>query len=138
MFIRSIVFTILSYSIITPVFANSSAIDKETDACMDKNPSTLGMQECHENAYKSWDNELNKVYKKLAGSQNKGVKAQLKISELNWITFRDSEIKFIEKMYQSQEGTYWGTVAGEMKINIVKNRVLVLQSYVDSLSPENP
>jgi len=117
--------------------ASANPIDKKADACMEKNYSTVGMQDCQETAYKEWDAALNTAYKALQKAQGSDkAKAALKASQQKWLKFRDSELNFINKMYQDQEGTYWGTVAGGAKTDLIKTRVQTLQERLDSLSPE--
>jgi len=104
---------------------------------MEKNYSTVGMQECQATAYKEWDTALNTVYKELRKAQGSDkAKAALKASQQQWLKFRDSELTFIEKMYQTQQGTYWGTVASGAKTDLIKTRVQTLQAHLESLSPE--
>lgn len=136
---NTIALTILLSSFISaPSFADKiSPIDKENEACKEKNYSTIGMQECNEKTYKAWDAELNKVYKALRKAQgSKEAKAALKTSQQHWLKFRDSELNFINKMYQAQQGTYWGTVAGSTKVALIRTRVKTLQADLASLSPE--
>jgi uncharacterized protein YecT (DUF1311 family) len=130
---------LLSIFISSASFANKiPPIDKTNETCKEKNYSTLGMQECDAKAYKDWDAELNKIYKALREAQgSKPAKNALKASQLHWLKFRDSELNFINKMYQAQQGTYWGTVASSTKIALIRTRVQTLQADLASLSPEN-
>ncbi len=94
----------------------AAEIKKESESCMDKALSTVDMQACNEKAYREWDEKLNTAYGALQedlGSEK--AKAALKTSQQHWLKFRDTELTFIDKMYQAQQGTYWGTVAGGMK-----------------------
>lgn len=119
--------------------AATAEIKEMTTPCMDKALSTVDMQACHENAYRDWDEKLNRAYKALqddVGSDE--ARAALKTSQQHWLKFRDAELAFINKMYQAQQGTYWGTVAGSMKVQLIKTRVQILEGYLDSLSPEQP
>lgn len=124
---------------IDAAIAAAADIKEMNKSCMDKALSTVDMQTCHEQAYRDWDEKLNRAYKALqddVGSD--AARAALKTSQQHWLKFRDAELTFINKMYQAQQGSYWGTVAGSMKVQLIKTRVETLEGYLDSLSPEQP
>jgi uncharacterized protein YecT (DUF1311 family) len=135
---KSIATAVLMASMSLSVSAiETDAIDKTTSDCMEKNYSTVGMQECSKAAYKQWDEALNTIYAQLEKDPKTGAEgvATLKESQRNWLKFRDSEAQFINKFYSNQEGTYWGTIAGDMKLEAIRIRVKTLQSYLESLNP---
>lgn len=59
-------------------------IDKAYDACTEKNPTTGGLVECAETAYKKWDLELNKNYQALMRRLKPAGKQLLKSSQVSW------------------------------------------------------
>ena len=46
----------------------SHPIDKAYDACTEKNPTTGGLVECAETAYKKWDLELTRTIERCCGN----------------------------------------------------------------------
>lgn len=111
------------------------SIDKTTQACVDKNSTTIGMMECLEKAFKEWDKELNKVYNALLKEVSATGKENLKNAQKQWLTYRDAEFKAINAIYDL-EGTMWGLVAAEARNTVIKDRVLTLQNYSAGLHPE--
>lgn len=112
-----------------------SPIDKTTQACMDKNSSTLGMRECLDKAFKEWDKELNKVYNTLLKELSATGKENLKNSQKQWLTYRDAEFKAIGAIYDL-EGTLWPLTMATARNDVLKYRVLTLQGYLAGLHPE--
>jgi len=111
--------------------AEKHKIDKELDACMDKNPSTAGMVECIDKAAKQWDDELNRYYKLLAAALDKEGQANLKKSQLEWIKLRDADIKLIDSVYSKKEGTMYVPMVANSIMELTRKRALELKSYYE-------
>ncbi len=92
------------------------------------------MKGCSLQAYEDWDAELNKVYKALKKSElDAKVKKQIKQAQRKWLKYRNTEFKAIDAIYDAEKrggGTMWGLLAADAKVEIVKNRVLVLSGYL--------
>jgi uncharacterized protein YecT (DUF1311 family) len=58
---------------------------------------------------------------------------KLRAAQQQWLVFRDNEFEFIEKFYRNMEGTMWKIVEADRRNNIVRQRVLELTSYYDTL-----
>ena len=91
-------------------------IDTDTEACLDKDSSTAGMITCLDEAIKSWDAELNRVYKALQSELNANAQKELKEAQRQWIKYRDAEFEAIGALYRSiyetmGGGTMWRTWA---------------------------
>jgi uncharacterized protein YecT (DUF1311 family) len=108
-------------------------IDKALKACLDKNYSTMEMVQCLDQAYISWDKELNQVYKLLGNQLKPADKNILKQAQLDWLKYRDSEFQLINMVYSQLQGTMYIPVAVDRKIKIVKTRTLELSNYLDIL-----
>lgn len=106
-------------------------IDKALDACIDKNGSTAGMVECMDKAYAAWDKELNKVYGELMRTLSAKQKEALKLSELEWIKYRDLEFKFIDSIYDTMEGTMYIPMRIAARVEVIRKRALELQGRLD-------
>lgn len=112
------------------VFAqNENQIDSELTACMDKDPSTMGVLRCIDSAYKKWDDELNNNYQRLMDLLDDEAKNKLKESERKWAEYRDLEFKNIESIYSKKEGTMYLPMMAIDKMNVIKKRALQLMDY---------
>jgi len=117
--------------------AHEHPIDIKTQTCLDNNYQTNEkMKGCSLQAYEDWDAELNKVYKALKSSKlHAKVKEQIKQAQRKWLKYRNTEFKAIDAIYDGLSekrggGTMWGLLAVDVKVEIVKNRVLVLSGYL--------
>ncbi|MDM8562650.1 DUF1311 domain-containing protein [Candidatus Marithioploca araucensis] len=116
-------------------------IDIKTEACMEKDYSTLGMMNCSAQSEKLWDTELNRVYRGLQSQLNEKAKKQLKNAQLQWLKYRNAEFKAIDEIYsvlyeKSGGGTMWRLLPINAKVEIIKERVLVLTGYLTNFKPE--
>lgn len=105
-------------------------LDRELQACIEKDSSTLGMKQCNWKFQKKWDAELNRFYALLGGDQNRA----LREAQLAWIRMRDAEWRWIEARYgqiykESGGGTMWGLLATGDKMEVVRKRALELRAF---------
>ena len=107
-------------------------IDTKLNACMDKNPSTAGMIQCLDEAYRAWDGLLNTSYNGLLATMKPVQQGKLRNLQRQWLAFRDAEFAFINEFYPTQ-GTMWVPVRMSERVEIVKSRALQLSSYLESL-----
>ena len=108
-------------------------IDKAYDACMEKAMSTAEMRDCADEAYKKWDKEMNRAYKRLMEQLDDKGKAELKASQLKWIEYRDLETKLMDRVYSRLQGTMYIPMRAYSSVRLVKDRALTLGSYLDLL-----
>ena len=113
-------------------------IDAALEICTEKNPTTGGMVNCNDVAYKKWDQELNKTYQTLMSKLKPAGKQLLKSAQLSWITYRDNEFKLIDSIYDDIPGTMYIPMRIEEKAQIVKQRALDLASRLDMLGETEP
>lgn len=110
-------------------------IDIQLEKCLDSpdNYSTAGMTDCISDAIDAWDKELNKNYKLLMSVLSEEEKELLKKSQRTWITFRDNEMAFSNKMYINMNGSMWLIVAAQRKCDFIRQRTLELKEYYSIL-----
>jgi uncharacterized protein YecT (DUF1311 family) len=113
--------------------AKEHPIDRSLNACLEKNLSTQGMNQCLGQAYDAWDKELNRVYNELARKLQPAARAALKTAQLEWLKFRDEEFKLIESIYQGFEGTMYIPMQSNSRMEIIKKRTLTLTDYLELL-----
>ena len=109
-------------------------IEQALSLCLSQtqNMTTAGMNECTYEATEAWDKELNNVYKQLMNALTKKGKESLKISQRQWLKFRDQEIEYINTMYNREMfiGTMYSTMRASDIMQLTKERTLQLTSYV--------
>lgn len=107
-----------------------SKSDQDLEKCLSQRNSTAGQVSCVSSARDSWDKELNKTYISLSQKLSKTGKKELVEAQRNWILFRDSEFKLIDKYYLDiKKGTLFYVIAENKKLEIVKERALQLKDY---------
>ncbi|GBC61791.1 hypothetical protein DENIS_2753 [Desulfonema ishimotonii] len=109
---------------------NSHPITVRLNRCMDRDTSTAGMVNCLGVAYDSWDRELNRVYGELMARLNPKEKKALKTAQLAWLRYRDREFESIGSIYAGFDGTMYRPMHIDSRVAIVRQRVLILLSYL--------
>jgi uncharacterized protein YecT (DUF1311 family) len=114
--------------------AKPHPIEVKSKACYDKAVSTHDMIECADKDYTAWDKEMNKVYQALLKKVDKSAQTMLRESQRAWITYRDNAFKFSDDFMGKMDGTMWQPISIERKTDLVKERAIFLQRYLDDLS----
>ncbi len=119
------------FTLIISVFSFAqNKIDADLEKCLSQRNSTAGQVSCVSSARDSWDKELNKSYISLSQKLSKNGKKELVEAQRNWILFRDSEFKLIDKYYfDVKKGTLFYVIAENKKLEIVKERALQIIDY---------
>lgn len=97
----------------------------------ENNQNTLGITDCDIQAEEEWDKELNKVYNTLMKKLKPKGKEALKTSQKVWLKFRDQEYAAIDAMFSGHDGSIWVNVRSSLSMKVVRNRVLVLEDYLE-------
>lgn len=114
-----------------PVFSTTGKhpIDKLQSRWEDNDSSTYGILGAQKAAYKLWDLELNRVYKRLMKGLKTDQRKALRTSQRKWIAYRDAEIESVQAIYGQKEGTVWGIVGSASVIDLTKSQMQRLSSY---------
>jgi uncharacterized protein YecT (DUF1311 family) len=114
-------------------------IDTELQNCLDtsENYTTKGMTDCVVQATEKWDLELNKNYQKLLNLLTAEQKEKLKITQREWVEYRDKEIEFSNQLYYDMQGTMWIPVAAQTKLDLTRKRTVELKNYIANLTIDN-
>ncbi|MDF1661099.1 MAG: DUF1311 domain-containing protein [Planctomycetota bacterium] len=91
--------------------------------------STYGVLDAQKAAYKLWDLELNRTYKRLMKGLKSDQKKALRASQRKWIAYRDAEIESVRAIYGQKDGTMWGIVGSASVIDLTKSQMYRLSSY---------
>ena len=65
-------------------------------------------------------------------------KQVLKTAQLSWITYRDTEFKLIDSLYDEIQGTMYIPMRYDEKMQIVKQRALAMSAHLDTLNESEP
>jgi uncharacterized protein YecT (DUF1311 family) len=116
--------------------AAAHPVDAWLAACMEKDPSTQGMNRCLGQAYEKWDAELNRVYRELGGRLDEGRRPALREAQRAWDAFRDGELAWLAKFYGGLDGSMYRNMLAADRVELVRRRVLELNSSLDVLEQE--
>ncbi len=108
-------------------------IDQAEKACMDKNGSTAGMTRCADEAYASWDKELNANFSALMQELSGKDKETLRAAQRKWIDFRDGEFRLIDAVYGRLQGTMYLPMRVDARVRVVRERAVKLSDLLDLL-----
>jgi len=137
---KTLLFTWALWAVCLPLPSAGSAakhpIDDWLTGCMEKDPSTRGMNNCLGQAYEKWDLELNRVYQDLSGRLGVEARRVLREAQRAWIAFRDRELAWLARFYGGLDGTMYANMLAADRVDLVKRRVLELASYLDVLNQQ--
>ncbi len=112
-------------------------IDKWLASAMAKESTTAGMRRVTMEAYHKWDDEMNRVYRKLMKRLNREQHAALLKAQKAWLQFRDAEGDAISKIYViPQGGTMFLPMATSAGMERIRQRALELEEF-DSIMDEH-
>ena len=92
------------------------------------------MTDCVIQATVKWNKELNKNYQKNLTLFTAEQKEKFRIAQQKWIAYRDKEIELSNQIYSDMEGTMWIHISAETKLELTKQRTLVLEGYIANLT----
>ncbi|WP_369788524.1 lysozyme inhibitor LprI family protein [Rouxiella sp. WC2420] len=109
------------------------AIDKKIEDCSKKAVSTLDSEGCLQQGYTDWDKELNVQYQALLKGQSAAAKKAIVQSQRDWLVYQKSYFAALDKFYQQQQGTVWGIVDLQAKLDFIRNKAIELNTMAASL-----
>jgi uncharacterized protein YecT (DUF1311 family) len=111
-------------------------LDDALQTCKNNANSTLETADCYQKATQAWDKMLNVQYQALLSGQSEAFKQKMKISQRGWIKYKEDYFSAMESFYQQQQGTIWGLVAAESKLNVIRDKALDLYRLRNSTNME--
>ena len=111
-------------------------IDTILSKCLDKNQTTVGMNDCLVKSQELWDKELNKYYKLLNSKLDSAGQRKLKEAQKQWLNFRDKEIQLISDAYGKRDGTMWIIVTADKINQLVRQRAVDMIEYYETLTQQ--
>ena len=117
-------FTALAAHAETP----GKAIDQKLQACSQKAVSTVDSETCLQQGYAEWDKELNAQYQALLKDQPAEVKKAIVQSQRDWLTYQKSYFSALDNFYRQQQGTIWGMVDVQAKLDFIRQKAIELHT----------
>jgi len=122
-------------------------IDTIIRRCIETEGPRTGMDipQCYEKGYALWDAEMNVWYSRLMAPKDGSLfskngsllddagKHLLQQSQVQWMHFRDMQLKVITTIYGRIDGAVWAQVALRKKMELPKQQALQLISYFEFL-----
>ena len=133
---------LLHFGAVAPAPVNSAGVtaaypvDAWLAACMEKDPSSQGMNRCLGQAYEKWDAELNRAYRELSARLAEGLRPSLREAQRAWVDFRDRELAWLATFYGALDGSMYRGMLAADRVELVRKRVLELLSLLDVLEQE--
>ncbi|MDV6168788.1 lysozyme inhibitor LprI family protein [Flavobacterium sp. DG1-102-2] len=111
----------------------SNPIDDALRECRaDKeNQNPEGSIQCEYAARIAWEKEVEKHYKKLLEILTADEKKGLRISQKDWLNYRDNEMLFASTFYKNMKSDSWLVIQAVRLTSIQRTRALELQEYYD-------
>ena len=113
-------------------------IDKKLRESIDKDWTTVGMNDSMAVACEEWDVELNRYYNLLMGILSEEEKKELREAQRAWLKYRDLKTEFRMNVFYNTNGTLYSNLAMAEKKAIVKERALDLRGLYRALNHINP
>lgn len=108
------------------------AIDQKIQACSKSAVSTVDSETCLQNGYADWDKELNTQYQALLKGQSAEAKKAIVASQRSWLTYQKSYFAALDSFYRQQQGTVWGLVDAQARLEFIRNKAIELNTLKGS------
>lgn len=109
-------------------------IDKAEQDCISKTADTQVMNQCSITAQNEWEKEIKKTLSELKSVLDKESYKSLINSQNSWEKYKIDEFSSIDKMLENKQGTMYLNVNKGLKVDIVKQRVLKLKEYLNTVN----
>ena len=128
---------ILVLSVIILLYGNSAythVIDDVEVKCIANTSDTQEMNKCSKIAQVSWEKEIKKSLVQLKKRMDNTSYKSLMKSQRAWQEYKNQEFSFIRKIINNKQGTMYLNVEQGLKTNILKQRALILQEYIETIN----
>ena len=128
---------ILVLSVIILLYGNSAythVIDDVEVKCIANTSDTQEMNKCSKIAQVSWEKEIKKSLIQLKKRMDNTSYKSLMKSQRTWQEYKNQEFSFIQKIISNKQGTMYLNVEQGLKTNILKQRALILQEYIETIN----
>ncbi|CAM3719784.1 hypothetical protein BS639_14770 [Rouxiella silvae] len=108
------------------------SIDQRTQTCSKNAVTTIDSETCLQNGYAEWDKELNVQYQALLKGQSAEAKKAIVQSQRDWLTYQKSYFAALDSFYRQQQGTIWGIVDAQAKLDFIRAKAIELNTWQGS------
>jgi len=98
-------------------------IDLIVARCRDQDETTSASANCYVMGREHWDKELNRAYAVLLASLDEKHREAVRISQRQWLKFRDAELAALGHIYD-RSGTMWLIVCAQRRMELIRERAL--------------
>ena len=138
MFMKKLFLIFISLIFLSCCYATAQTtlhpIDKAEQDCISKTSDTQVMNQCSIFAQNAWVREIKKTLSQLESVLDKESYKNLMESQDSWEKYKNDEFHFIDKMLNNKQGTMYLNVNKGLKVDIVKQRALKLQEYLNTVN----
>lgn len=107
---------------------NALPLDKDYNECCNNHHGDYGAMKCAIDMSEEWNKETNKFYMALMNVLDSTEQNDLKLTQAQWLKYRDLEQVFSSGLYD-MEGTMYSRMRSQRIMSITRRRALVLKSY---------
>lgn len=131
MFMKNIILVLILINYFCGVFVSAHIIDENESKCIAETADTQIINRCSIIAQEAWENEINKNLSKLKLLLDNRSYNALINSQQKWLKYKNKENILISMLKISNRGTMYMNVEQGLKTDILKQRALKLQEYID-------
>lgn len=111
----------------------TNPIDAMKDACIEANGNTMGMIDCLDNAYDSWETDAKKALEQLVSSLDQGpngveIRRTVELDQQSWVNFHEKESLWYG-VIEALPGTMYPLVVSNYKMKDMRLRALRLWDH---------
>ncbi|MBV9275235.1 MAG: DUF1311 domain-containing protein [Verrucomicrobia bacterium] len=114
----------------------SYPLDEFLDQCLAQpnHGATTSQVECTKQAAQLWDQQMNQDYQRLSHSLCPKAQMLLQDAQRCWLRYRDADQALIDAVYEMTSGTMYAPMQAYSRLRLVRERSLVLKSYLSVLT----
>ena len=119
------------FSVCTTQTTSSNPIDKAEEECISGTSSTYKMNRCSQIAQKKWEQEIQNSLDTLKKLLPEVDYTAIEKSQQVWNEYKIAEYELIDRIISYKQGTMYLNVKEGLKTDILKQRALKLQEYIN-------
>jgi hypothetical protein len=107
-------------------------IDVFLEACLQdsSNFTTMGMTQCHIEAYERWEHRMDSISVVLHELLLEPIRYSFDESQQRWREYFEAQNDFSDALYSQSEGTMYIPIRVHNQVEILRERTLLLESFL--------
>ena len=106
-------------------------IDLMCDTCSEENGSITGIAVCLGDAAHLWKLEMNRVCNEIEKCLSKSEQKSLQRTLLKWIEYKDSQMDFIDLLYNKSRGSIGRIERSQNYLTLIKGQTELFTQFLD-------